>query len=534
MISPVSTSCIEKGYFFKDGWVNTNETGLPFFPQFDICKDSSILQIINALYSKMHGNEMLSHEIKKEIDRYWLALFLQSIDSPLLKTLSWECFVLKIEHVFGLHQLPNIGPYIRQLSVHRNISNNVMCRIIQYSLPYVKHNRLNFPRYADVPNTALVDLIQITLAMLLSIYPHSSKQALWQLRFKIYIYIYTLLSRGNKFDHYTWCLNNINLIRIAMIEYFVYFVRTNMPAEYDILQNLFGASGNIDVTFRQFLVNVESFRTQNLQTTELNWETIHKKSHYIIERCNRLCKAKPKTSNYEMKAVLNNLHLPDLKSLLDIPRCTHPFIAKIFNPEINFNDMAHVYYIHKNLSLANLPRSLWEIQAKSLRNMMQRDALLYSNCIYLYVCLRCVHINPNIMQNMRIDTNQCKYCQYCHQSDAIYPINVLGQIVSIFSKKYYFCHECLLIHEWKSTGTEFFNCPFTETEHCKQNGECILCKRTMNVNRINILDTSLGIMQSIPLCSRHTPRDYQMLYMHSISELVQNVKQRQSARFGIR
>ena len=533
-MSPISTSPIEKGNIFKDGWMDTNEMGLPFFPRNDIFMDSSILKIVHALYSKMNGDEIQSQEIKREIDRYWMALFLQSIDSPLLKFLPWQSFVLKISDVFSLDQLPDIGPCIRKLSVHRDISDNVMCRIIQYSLPYVKHNRLNFPRYADVPHTALVDLIQITLAMLVSMYPHSTKQALWQLRFKIYIYIYHLISRGNKYDHYTWCLNNINLIRIAMIEYFVYFVRTNMPAEFEILQTLFGASGNIETTFRQFLVNVEYFRTQNLQSTDLNWESIHKKSHYIIERCNRLCKAKPKLVNNHIKSAPHTLHSGDLKSILNIPRCTHPFHAKIFNPEISFDDMQHVYNIHKNLFVHTLPRSVWRIQTDALRNMMQRDALLYSNCMYLYVCFRCIHIHPHVMQNMRIDTHGGKYCQYCQKSDAIHPINVFGQIVSIFSKKYYFCHECLLVHEWKSMGIEFFNCPLAKTKHKKTKSDCILCKRTLNVNAINVLDTSLGVMQNICLCVRHTPREYQMKYIHSLSALVDCLRQRQEIRFGIR
>jgi hypothetical protein len=453
--------------------MDTNEMGLPFFPNDSICNDSPILKIIHDLYSKMHGNEVQRYEIMREIDRYWFALFLQSIDSPLTKRIPWHSFVLKLSDVFSLDQLPDIGPCIRQLSLHRNISNNVMCRIIQYSLPYVKHNRLNFPRYVDVPHTELVDLIQITLAMLLSIYPHCTKQALWQLRFKIYIYIYHLLSRGNKYDQYTWCLNNINLIRIAMVEYFVYFVSTNMPAEYEILQTLFGCSGNVEVTFRQFLVNVEYFRTQNLQTTDLNWENIHKKSHYIIERCNRLCKAKPKLAKNHIKSENYTIDSVNLKRILDIPRCTHPFHAKIFNPNMTFDDMKHVYHIHRNIFIHVLPRSVFKIQA------------------------------------------------------------MLGQIVSIFSKNYYFCHECLMVHEWKSIGVEFFKCPFAKKEQITKKSECILCKKNVNVNTFHVLDSKLGVMQSINLCLRHSPRDYQMKYIHSLHLLFECLRKRHEARFGI-
>ena len=507
--------------------------GLPFFPNDNICNHSPILKIIHDLYSKLHGNEMQRYDITREIDRYWLALFLQSINSPLTKQIHWKFFVLKLSDVFSLDQLPDIGPCIRQLSLHRNISNNVMCRIIQYSLPYVKHNRLNFPRYVDVPHSELVNLIQITLAMLVSIYPHCTKQALWQLRFKFYVYIYQLLGQGNKYDQYTWCLNNINLIRIAMIEYFVYFVSTNMPAEYEILQTLFGCSGNVEVTFRQFLVNVEYFRTQNLQTTELNWENIHKKSHYIIERCNRLCKAKPKLVNNYMKSDNHTLDSVNLKNIIDIPRCTHPFHAKIFNPDITFDDMKHVYHIHRNMFIHALPRSVFRIQAIGLYNMMQRETFLYSNCMYLYVCFRCIHVHPHVMDSIRIDTEQGKHCQYCNKSDAMHTINVLGQIVSIFSKNYYFCHQCLMVHEWKSIGVEFFECPLAKKEKITKKSECILCKKNLNVNTFHVLDTGLGVMQSINLCLRHSPREYQMKYIYSLPALFDCLRKRHEARFGV-
>tara|TARA_Y100000389_G_scaffold192889_1_gene220946 strand:+ start:31396 stop:32997 length:1602 start_codon:yes stop_codon:yes gene_type:complete len=533
-MSPTSPLCSEKGYLFKDGWVDTNEVGLPFFPHCDIHAKSKVLHIIHNLYMKLHADESKSHKIKMEIDRYWLVLFLESVKSPLLLKMPWDFFVIRPENVFQLRHLPDIGPFIRQLSMHRNISDNITCRIIQYSLPYVKHNRLNFPRYSDVPQSTLIDLIRIMLAMLLSIYPHSNKQALWQLRFKIYVYIYTLISHGNQHDQYTFCLNNINLIRIAMIEYFVYFVNAYLPCELEVLTTLFGSNGNVQQLFRQFIVNIEHFRAQNLQNTDLSWERIHQKSHYIIERCNRLCKGKPKLSvstkrcrSYDVK-VLNNY------KMLDIPRCTHPITSKLFMPNIDFEEMSNIHFVHSNVYAFTLPKSLWTIQANALKEKLQMDTLLYQNCIYLYICFRCFCCNPHVMQQMRLDMNGNKYCQYCHQHDAVHAINVLGRILCLFSKKYYFCHECLLLHEWNSSGEEFFSCKknHDKLQVCKN--ECILCKRIVNLSKIEVLDTSLGIKHSMYLCARHTPREYQLPYIHDVPALVQCLKKRQEMRFGIR
>ena len=507
--------------------------GLPFFPQHGMCTDADILTIIKDLYATMHAHETEAYTIQKEIDRYWIALFLRSIRSPLLDCIPWQSFVLKLQDVFNVQHLPDIGYYIRQLSINRNISENVMCRIIQYSLPYVKHNRLNFPRYADVPQKALIELIQITLAMLMSIYPHSTKHALWQLRFKIYVYTYILISQGNKYDQYLWCINNINLIRIGMIEYFVYFVNKNMPAEFEVLQSLFGASNSVQVTFRQFLVNIEYFRTQNLQSLNLNWVQINKKSHYIIERCNRLCKTKPKMMSNCMKYPSSMHYAQDINSILETPRCKHPCNAKMFNPDISFENMQQVYHIHQNIYVQKLPRSIWQIQRNSLLQMMRTDSFLYRDCMYLYICFRCIHMHPNILPQMRIDTYQNRYCQFCDQSDAIKPINVLGQIASVFEKRYYFCHQCLLVHEWTSSGCEFFTCPFFKTEKKVEKSDCLLCKRSLNVNNIDVLDSHLGVMHSIALCTRHIPREHQMQYIYCLSALVQCLKKRQEYRLGI-
>jgi hypothetical protein len=533
-MSPTSTLSCEKGHLFKNGWVDTNEVGLPFFPQCKIYKKSKVINIIEDLYCRMYKDEVQSQKLRMEIDRYWFVLFLESIKSPLLLKMPWDCFVLRPKDVFRLDQLPDIGTFVRQLSMHRNISDNIMCRIIQYSLPYVKHNRLNFPRYVDVPQSALIDLIRIMLAMLTSIYPHSNKQALWQLRFKIYVYIYTLISHGNQRDQYTFCLNNINLIRIAMIEYFVYFVNSYMPCEFRVLKTLFGSNVNVKQIFDQFIVNIEHFRAQNLQTTDLSWESIHQKSHYIIERCNRLCKGKPKLNCAPKRSIPVGLNCSDIHTKLDIPKCTHPITSKLFMPDINFEEMDFIHYVHSNTFAYTLPKSLWTIQANAFKAKLKLDTLIYEKCIYLYVCFRCFSFNTQLMQQMRIDMHGNKYCQFCFRNDAIHAINVLGRIVCIFSKKYYFCHQCFLLHEWNSTGEEFFSCPGSESTRVVSKNECLLCKRNVNLNMVEVLDTSLGIEHRMFLCNRHTPREYQLPYIHDLPALISCLKKRQETRFGIR
>ena len=183
---------------------------------------------------------------------------------------TWQYFVLSTNNVFALHHLCDIGSNVRKLSLTRQLSDDIMSRIIQYSLPYVKHNRLNFPRYKDVDADTLRKLISILLAQLMGIYPHVTKHPVWQLRYRIYAYIHTLLLHGNQYDHYFFCVNNVNLLRIAVIEYFVYFVNNHMPAEHHMLPFLFGTHVNVESVFKQLQqVHVRASLFSVLANTQL-------------------------------------------------------------------------------------------------------------------------------------------------------------------------------------------------------------------------------------------------------------------------
>ena len=147
---------------FQNGWVDVDATGL------DFSKPSRLSGLQDLTLSSELGNPELTDKIQKvlvnmqknketkenmhiELDAYWVAVFLHVTRSPLLQKFSWRFFLVPPGHIFDIKHVIDIGPYVRKLSVSRAISSDVMCRIIQYSLPYVKHNRLNFPRYKDMP-----------------------------------------------------------------------------------------------------------------------------------------------------------------------------------------------------------------------------------------------------------------------------------------------------------------------------------------------------------------------------------------------
>ena len=470
-------------------------------------------------------------ELQTEIDRHWVALMMVHMQSVFLKQKTWHYFVLSTNNVFTLQHLCDIGCNVRKLSLSRQLSDDIMSRIIQYSLPYVKHNRLNFPRYKDIDADTLRKLISMLLAQLLGIYPHVTKHPVWQLRYRIFAYIHTLLLHGNQYDHYYFCVNNVNLLRIAVIEYFVYFVNTHMPAEHQMLPFLFGTHVNVESVFKQFLLNMDQFRATALQTDTLQWETLNQKAHVVIERCNRLCKGKPKLITQTPQLQLSHSNF-DVDFMLQSPKATHAFYYKLRYPHVDLNQIMYMQQMHNNVFTMPLPLSITRMQATAVQEALMVNTSCYSKCMYIHVCFRCLPIHNSLMHNMRVDHNNLFYCSTCKQSDAVQSINVLGCITQVFHKKYYFCPFCLIVHEWNGNAQEFSRCLHVIQKETKKDQVCTVCNRNVNVNAVHVLDNKLGVMQCVHLCSRHFPPEHQQKYMHNINSLLTIIQTRMKFIYG--
>ena len=49
---------------------------------------------------------------------------------------------------------------------------------------------------------------------------------------------------------------------------------------------------------------------------------------------------------------------------------------------------------------------------------------------------------------------------------------------------------------------------------------CVMCTNTNSSNVVNVLDSNLGVIQTVVLCNRHTPYENQMKYVYDIGSLV--------------
>ncbi len=522
-MSPVTSKKKQKqAQIFETGFVDCDVMGLPFENSF-VFTENEITRTIDDLHEKLNQG----HLVQEEIDRYWLVLMMVYTQSSLLAQLPWQAFVLRHQDVFVQAHLPDIGQYIRMLTT-KETHSHVMCRMIQYSLPYIKHNRLTFAKYDDVPDVVLIQLMQILLAMCLGLHHRSCKKPVWRLRFRIIAYMYTLMSTGSSYDWYLFCINNLNLIRIAIVEYFVYYVKQHMPCEFEMLRHLFGVHTNVENICAQFQININHFRSTHMQTDKLHWGILNEKAHVIIEKCNRICKGKPRMSQRRPKGAETMVKFQDetVKEALQMPVFDHIFYMRYHRPALSLTTLRGIQCIQDSIKWHALPSNLVSQQCQNLQIALYKDTQIYSHCVQLHQCLSCCAVtgNGNLQGQFRTDSNQIVSCSGCKSSTSVVSINMVGRVVTIFDTKYYLCPFCLDIHVWTGTGSEFTTCAREVVKPAIKPRQCTLCSRVHNLHEFTVLDDTLGIHQHISLCARHMPWSHQQHGIYNFETLIKAIE----------
>ncbi len=67
---------------------------------------------------------------------------------------------IKNHHLMHSEAVDDIGYIIRDIMVQKN-QNDVLFKLYQYTMPFIKHNRLNFPPKRNVSKSLLKHLMQI-------------------------------------------------------------------------------------------------------------------------------------------------------------------------------------------------------------------------------------------------------------------------------------------------------------------------------------------------------------------------------------
>jgi len=481
--------------------------------------NAEVRDIINELHRRMNNGE----DTQVEIDRYLLYVYLACSGCAMLKRLPWSCFILRAEHVPGLRNMPDIGKEIREMLMFMPTQNSIH-RVLQYSMPYIKHNRLNFPLFEDITPTDLTYMIQVVMACCLGVLRAHTKRPVFALRVKIYAFFHELLARGSSADHYVFCLCNLCLLRVAMIEYFVIFMHKFMPAEKEVLCQRFELNNTTDALFHSFCLIFDVFRQTALQVPDLDFVNINMRAHIAIEKCNRVTKGKNRPGSNG--TLSRPLPVTDELLRLAIRSCVFAHASyAMLQPQVNghaWQDVLKIQDIHQVVATTSLPDNILRMQARHLAEI----SLVNSNCLtqstMLYVCLRCACSAGKFVlsKKMRVDSSGRSFCSECDDDAFVLRVCTLGRIVKVRAQFFYFCSFCCSVHEWLATGHEFCSCSRTLV---KDNplacSKCCMCDRSTSLSPWSVLDDASGVQRDLMLCPKHRPLAHQESSVYNIQTL---------------
>jgi len=483
-------------------------------------EECAVFSTVDALNKQANNGA----QVQGQIDRYMLYMFMFAIRSPLLEAGTPEMFITDPQHVFSTLHLPDIGRFISKLVTNQqNTSSDLMSRLIHYSMPYIKHNRMNFPSFSPEHASVLPDIVNIILANCLGLYPHCNKKPVLALRVKLIAFTHTLKARGTAVDMYIFCTSNMCLLRIAMIEYFVFFVSSYMPNETLMLTQVFGLHQDIHDIFKQFTIICDTFRHIAMQTSVLDMSDINLKAQIAIDKCNRVCKGKSRSHGVPVarpstQTFGNSVQLQALRT----PAFAHICYAMLATPCLKLPGAYRIKQIHDFIGLYQLPYNIRHAQLTKIKNIIHNDTLNALSTMSMKICLTCVSRNRVCLDpGMRVMANGRASCTVCKDHSCVVGICTVGRIVRIRDTSFYYCIYCMRVHTWKSLGTEFSGCEsaVSARQPLAPVRSCHFCAKINSVNTIRVLDDELGVIQEVPLCQRHMPMEHALRWVDNLEHL---------------
>jgi hypothetical protein len=544
---------------------------------------------------RLHQQNNHGQDTQTEIDRYLLLLSMEAQKSNLLAMRPWQNFILETDQVINVNMLPDLGALVREtLNINNTQPLTALSRIMQYSMPFIKHNRMSFPACDGIHQQQLLDIVQIVLCCVLGLIPrtHSvhtpTKKPLFLNRVQLFYTIWNLLLSGDKHNLYNFCNRYVQIVRLALLEYFLYFLCSNMPVEKKILCHVFKIELEIDEVCQNLLDLIDSFRQSAFSCTNFTWSSADEIAHGLNERCNRLCKGKSKfcaTSTTNANSAISRhffrqWHLTqreignatDGRDKLERFFLHHDLATSLHQAmqlaQFQYNnnhltnmagntclfDAGCIAHIHQRITIFSMPYNLHVQQLKVLGKALQLQSLAGSKVFWLYYCLACDLLDrEGIDRRMRLGVAGQIYCSKCHTCEFVVAINTLGRFVKIGKSTYFFCMQCMKVHAWNQMCADVFKfgslqqnkllkTRFSEADtteempqpsqpplpsfHATQMSEekCALCVRTLNLNRICLLHVRMAFLYYVHLCPRHTPLCNAMPMINTMPDLMLAVR----------
>ena len=461
-----------------------------------------------------------------EIDRYIIPYILALNQDPILKSVSLSDLIAPRNCTFNVQHLPDIGIYVRCMLIDYRVEN-VTYDLLRYSMPYIKHNRLCFPEQKDVTWDTLVGLLRIQLATCIGLFYDQSKKPVWSIRVQLVALFMKVICAGSPMVAYIFCASHLALLRISMVEYYMYFVQTNMPVESQLQYRLFGTDSNTNHIFRQMRNIIDAFRQGMFQCDVLDWSLMNARAQSTMEKCNRTCKSTTRVAAHTDTPMADiSPHI--MRTALSTPKFAHSsyaLMSHLIDPVSNgckaWSLMAKIQEVHSLIEIYSLPFNIVTQQCRRLEHQITTDTAPLCNACFMYVCVKCKNSLPD--KHLRFGPNSRIFCNTCLDDSFMLQINMIGRLVKVQNKYFYLCPYCVRIHAWTSVGYELSSCVKSAQEAVTQKG-CTICTRTNSISRHLVLDSQIGVMQPVLLCSRHTPYSTEMKFVHDLGSLIRAIQ----------
>jgi predicted SprT family Zn-dependent metalloprotease len=448
-----------------------------------------------------------------DLDRYIFAYICSCTKHPFLETCTWQQLVIDTRDVFDIRRCVDIGYCIRDI-ILKNKEQDVVTKVIQSSLPYLKHNRLNFPAFNTCSYEGMQDITRIVFGCCLGLFDEDGKKPPWSTRVYLVVFMHELLSRGSKRDLYVFCTTHMALVRIAAIECFIAFLDKNMPTELEHMPCLFSVDSTVSsMHFSDLRQVCNNFRTISFDGAELNLSELNTKAVVMLERCNRICSHKIRSLPRHVHA---SIPLSLVPQAINAP-LSSDIIRQIIHPELDTAQLVTLKEIQNIITRYPLVLELQKLQIESLKNLSSENTVTAAKSLYCYVCFGCIDTFTQLDSKMRVHSGSVVYCQNCNSHEHIIRINCFGSIVCIKESKYFWCPFCRVVHKWSASGYEMQRCDLQDTTEVRAKSVCVVCRKNTNIETFTLLDRKLGILQTVNVCFKHRPWPHQMPYIHDIS-----------------
>ena len=433
-----------------------------------------------------------------------------------------QCFflrVVRIEHLPGRAPVRDIGNIVRRLMLKWG-SKDVLFRMYQYSMPFVKHNRLQFPAFEHTSMQEMHHMLHVVQNLTLGVQQGAAKMPVWTTRLQLLRFFHNLLSRGSSMDLYVFLSSHMYLLRLALIENFITFSNTCMPLEVSLMRCFVDSSYDHARVSRLVRYIVDNFRMTALQE-DLDFARLEAKAQVAIERCNRTCRSMQNINGpheaqraleFDRRVFAEALRAPRLGGI-------HGLQLLHAASERPLLQLAAMHDMQSRIMRYPLPVELQQQQfqfmaasADALQGIHRRSVL--------HVCLRCHDKHLTAPGNMRVVHGDSPMCVHCSSNQFTAAVQTLGCIVRVQKTSYYFCHFCAAVHAWTGSPESFYKCVLEQRRpRAHVSRACGVCYRAQTTSSVSVFDARLGVQSTVWLCARHLPSAVQLAYVYDIASL---------------